>query len=56
MHGNGVNAEMRENFGYAMPLSHGVTASKDDPGHKLYTDLLNIFRTLHVVTNSGPPL
>ena len=49
-----VNAEMRRTFGYAMTYPHGVTSSRTDPGHKLFADLLLIFRALHVVVNNRP--
>jgi hypothetical protein len=49
-----VNTEMRKNFGYAMTYPHGVSAAPLDSGRVLYADLLQLFQSLHAVTNNGP--
>lgn len=49
-----VNDEMRHVFGYAMTYPEGVSPAASDPGRELYSDLLNIFRSLHSVTNNAP--
>ena len=50
-----VNAEMQQLFNVTMAYPGGVRPTDANPvARALYSDLLNIFRALHVVTNSGP--
>jgi len=49
-----VNAEMREQYGFAMTYPHGVTPSTLDAGSGVYEDLLRVFQALQAVTNNGP--
>jgi len=49
-----VNAEMRNAYGYTMTYPHGVSGASSDPGKALYEDLLQLFQSLHAVTNNGP--